>query len=127
MEGLHERNAYALHRIISDVDAESADPNAILICTHAANMICIGRVLTGHMPEDPNEEDFKCGTCALSKFVRRKPAEGESAKNVGEWSPADPEIVPKIDWKNGRGVKGGWDCVVNGDCSFLTGGEERTW
>jgi transcription factor C subunit 7 len=25
------------------------------------------------------------------------------------------------------GVGGGWECTVNGDCSFLSGGEERGW
>jgi len=31
------------------------------------------------------------------------------------------------DWAGGRGVRGGWDCEVNCDCSFLSGGEERGW
>jgi len=35
--------------------------------------------------------------------------------------------MPTLDWRDGRGVQGGWDCVVSGDCSFLSGGEERGW
>ena len=35
--------------------------------------------------------------------------------------------VPQIDWRAGKGVAGGWDCVLNGDCSHLEGGEERGW
>lgn len=34
----------------------------------------------------------------------------------------DPES-----WKRGVGVRGGWTCEVNSDCSFLSGGEERGW
>jgi hypothetical protein len=30
------------------------------------------------------------------------------------------------DWK-GQGVGGGWDCISNGDCTFLGGGAERGW
>ena len=35
--------------------------------------------------------------------------------------------VPKVDWRAGKGVAGGWDCVINGDCNHLEGGEERGW
>lgn len=35
--------------------------------------------------------------------------------------------VPKADWRAGKGVAGGWDCVINSDCSHLEGGEERGW
>lgn len=33
----------------------------------------------------------------------------------------------KIDWIGGKGIQGGWDCIKNGDCSFLKGGAERGW
>lgn len=124
LPGLHDRFAYALHRIIEEVDK---DPNvtAILICTHAAGMIALGRALTGTMPEDPNEEDFRCGTCSLSRFDRR-PESGAVAP-VKLWNETQPDDVPAVDWRNGKGVQGGWDCTLNGDCSFLTNGEERTW
>lgn len=35
--------------------------------------------------------------------------------------------VPLADWKGGKGVAGGWDCVINGNCNHLDGGEERGW
>lgn len=128
---LHDRIAYTMHRIVEALDADPSGPKALLICTHAASMICIGRVLTGRMPEDPNEEDFRCGTCALSKFVRRSrgeaSAELEGEVRVDMWDKGAPEKIPKVQWRDGKGVMGGWDCVVNGDCSFLSGGEERTW
>ncbi|KAF2222548.1 histidine phosphatase superfamily [Elsinoe ampelina] len=105
--GLHDRVAYALEDIIRQLDGEGVE--AAVLCTHAAVMICAGRALTGRMPEEEGEEDFRCGTCAFSRFERR---EGGEAKGG---------------MKEGEGVGGGWECVVNGDCSFLKEGEERTW
>lgn len=96
-----------------------------MICTHAAPLIAMGRALTGNMPEDSSEEDFRPFTASLSTFVRRK---GEARVNE-EVDEAAKEIcgvkVPR--WRGGRGVGGGWDCVRNGDGSFLSGGEERGW
>lgn len=103
----------------------------MLICTHAASMIVIGRVLTGRMPEDVNGEDFRCGTCALSVFGRKKEgirdAQRKKMVKVEMWDKDRPDMIPYIEWQNGKGVGGGWVCEVNGDCSFLSGGEERSW
>lgn len=99
------------------------DGTAILICTHAASLIAVGRALTGRMPEDICEEDFKTYTCGISKFKRRViPWSWQRLKQVKAG-----EGIPKIDWEHRRGVAGGWDCVSNGDCSHLDGGEERGW
>lgn len=138
---LHNRVATALAAIISDVDAEvqaeeaqtgDSSSKAILICAHAAPLIAMGRALTGNVPEDVNTEDFHVYTAGMSTFVRRS---GVSvAGTVWERSPlaAGTRLVPENevqvpDWKDGKGVGGGWDCVSNGDCSFLSGGEERGW
>lgn len=115
--GLHERVATTMSRIITSLDNARNGPKSVLLCTHAAIMICIGRVLTGRKPEDPDEEDFKCYTCSLSKFERKK---------SGPWSPARADEASKISWV-GTGLNGGWECALNGDCSFLSGGEERGW
>jgi transcription factor C subunit 7 len=122
IEELHNRAAYALHRIIEQSDREGV--NAICICTHAATLIAIGRVLTGRMPEDIAEEDFRPFTCGLSTFVRKGGKE-----NVGsgrEWEGPETK-VPAVEWRDGKGVGGGWELKVSGDCSFLSGGEERGW
>lgn len=126
---LHDRVAYALHRTIETLDQDPTEPKALLICTHAATMIAIGRALTGLMPEDEGQEDFRCGTCALSVFKRRRGRDGERGSDAGiaTWSSAAPEKIPDVRWRDGRGVAGGWDCEVNGDCSFLDNGEERSW
>lgn len=67
------------------------------------------------MPEDSSEEDFRPFTAGLSTFIRR--GKGVGVRGKGE--------VP--DWRGGNGVGGGWDCVGNGECGFLSGGEERGW
>ncbi|KAK5007767.1 C6 zinc cluster transcription factor-like protein, partial [Cryomyces antarcticus] len=95
-------------------------------------MIAMGRVLTGRMPDDEGEDDFRCFTCSLSKFVRKnsKPSSdtnGTSAapSDVQKWNSSTPDLIPDVNWRNGTGVAGGWVCEINGDCSFLSGGEER--
>src|SRR5215469_14927494 len=61
---LHDRIAYTIHKIIAELDTDPTMPKTVLLSTHAAPMIAIGRTLTGIMPEDPSEEDFKCFTCS---------------------------------------------------------------
>ena len=99
---LHERVRKALDHIITTLDSDPAQPKTLLICSHAATIIAAGRVLTGQMPEDPDTDDFQCFTAGLSKFVRRS---------------TDPA----------KSVAGNWDCVLNSDTSFLSGGAERGW
>ncbi|KAJ5332700.1 hypothetical protein MYU51_015357 [Penicillium brevicompactum] len=141
---LHDRVATALEGIVADVDAEitaleetlpveQRTSKSILICAHAAPLIAMGRVLTGRMPDDSSEEDFNVFTAGLSTFRRRGV---ESAANSNKDSVSESRLangttlirssgsVPR--WR-GRGVGGGWDCIGNGDCSFLSGGAERGW
>lgn len=155
---LHDRVATALQAIIADVDAEidafeatlpsgsleKTSSKAILMCSHAAPLIAMGRALTGHMPEDSGVEDFKVYTAGLSTFVRRRrPTRFSSSSScisdrspagdsdgIGLLAPGTKIVRPDTtvpDWRGGKGVGGGWDCVVNGDCSFLSGGAERGW
>lgn len=121
IEELHDRAAYAMHKLIERSDREGV--KAICVCTHAATLIAIGRALTGRMPDDIAEEDFRPFTCGVSTFVRRGKGVQEG---VGEWQGSESKI-PRVDWRDGRGVGGGWECTVSGDCSFLNGGEERGW
>ena len=120
---LHDRVAYALHRIIEQADSEGV--KAIVLCTHAASLIAIGRVLTGRMPDDIEEEDFRPFTCGLSTFVRK---EKENVKLVLKVWDGPETAIPQVgSWRDGSGVGGGWNLMVSGDCSFLSGGEERGW
>ncbi|KAM0713589.1 hypothetical protein Q7P37_010551 [Cladosporium fusiforme] len=132
---LHDRVAYCLDELIKRLDADPSGPRTLLICTHAASMIAIGRALTGNMPEDEGAEDFKCFTCAFSKFSRKSaPTTTDQSANLdpllatsSKWDPNNPDEVPDVNWRDGRGVQGGWTLEVNGDCSFLENGEERGW
>lgn len=143
---LHNRVATALEGIIADVDAqisaleaelpvELRTSKSVLICAHAAPLIAMGRVLTGRMPDDSSEEDFNVFTAGMSTFKRKGASFGvvesshqngnmESPLAVGTKLIRASGSVPQ--WR-GRGVGGGWDCVANGDCSFLSGGAERGW
>lgn len=145
---LHNRVATALEGIIADIDAEisalEADvppdqrtSKSVLICAHAAPLIAMGRVLTGLMPDDASEEDFNVFTAGLSTFKRRGASSAGSAGQSGGETEIESPIAggtkfirvsgPPPQWRNGCGVGGGWDCLANGDCSFLTGGAERGW
>ncbi|EED21358.1 phosphoglycerate mutase family protein [Talaromyces stipitatus ATCC 10500] len=149
---LHNRVATTLAAIIADADAdiraeeeqearngndkEALSSKSILICSHAATLIAMGRALTGNMPDDPNIEDFKVYTAGLSTYVRRHTpppnaeyyTQEEGLSLLAEGTKLLPESEVRVPaWQCGRGVSGGWDCVRNCDCSFLSGGEERGW
>ncbi|EEH34287.1 phosphoglycerate mutase family protein [Paracoccidioides lutzii Pb01] len=133
---LHDRIATTLQTIIAQVDAELDEferdnpaeqkkSRAILICTHAAPLIAIGRALTGDMPEDTCVEDFRPFTASLSTFVRKRREAGGGGGEASGEELFSGKGAPQ--WQGGIGVGGGWICVGNGDCGFLSGGEERGW
>ena len=123
--------------IIAQADAEDAahtskgfpigigEETAILICTHAASLIAIGRALTGDMPDDVCKNDFATFTCGISKFERKSLPQPETQKRFAPVEPGMP--IPSIKWREGHGIAGGWHCTINGDCKHLQGGEERGW
>lgn len=94
---LYERVAETVRGVVQRCDAEGH--RAIVLCTHAAVVIALGRILTGQIPETPDVDDFGAYTCGLSTYRRK---EGEDAV-------------------------GGWTCELNSDCSFLSNGAERGW
>ncbi|KAF3059779.1 Transcription factor tau 55 kDa subunit [Daldinia childiae] len=61
---LHDRVAEAIDFIIRRSDQEGH--KTVLVCTHAAVVIALGRVLTGQ-----TEKDFGAFTCGLSKYRRQ--------------------------------------------------------
>ena len=124
VEELHDRCAYAIHCIIEQADKEGV--KVIAICTHAASLIAIGRALTGVMPEDISVEDFPTYTCGVSTFRRKSNGKENAPMPVGEWEGPESQI-PYLNWRGGKGVGGGWEMTVAGDCSFLSGGQERGW
>lgn len=74
------------------------------------------------MPDDVGEDDFLAPCAGITKFLRRD-GEGRIRKDNKPRS-REPQ---HIEWRNGNGVQGSWDCVMNGDCGHLAGGAERTW
>ncbi|EXJ61027.1 hypothetical protein A1O7_05180 [Cladophialophora yegresii CBS 114405] len=121
IEELHDRVARALASVVRDVDEEFTrqgrgdEEVTILISGHAAPIIASGRALTGDVPDDWDEEDFRCFTCGLSKFVRRQLAPSQEGERQAHYD------------DRAQGVAGGWDCLLNSDCSHLSQGEERGW
>ncbi|CAM1505539.1 Fc.00g111760.m01.CDS01 [Cosmosporella sp. VM-42] len=110
VEELYERVRAAVQAIINRCDAEGR--RAVVLCTHAAVVITLGRVLTGCIPESVETDDFGAFTCGLSLY-RRQGLQGTSNPSGSPTSEA--------------AVVGGWECELNSDCSFLSSGEERGW
>ncbi|KAK3944669.1 histidine phosphatase superfamily [Diplogelasinospora grovesii] len=149
IDELHNRVAVAMEKVIEQCDRDGV--KAILLCTHAAVVIALGRVLTGNMPENVAEvDDFQAFTCGLSIYQRRaneakskgRTKAASSATNDGggddartadhaqtllETGAEAAGTGAELRWRGGKGVKGGWDCQLNSDCSHLSGGEERGW
>lgn len=70
------RVARALRVIIQQCDARGA--RSAILCTHAAVVIVLGRVLTRQVPDSVDVEDFHAYTCGLSVFRRRGGTHDES-------------------------------------------------
>ena len=122
IEELHRRAAYTMSGIIQKLDNHPVAPRSIMICTHAATFMALARVLTGHFPLDITAQDFEPWTASLSTFTRRKV---EKVTATLDSKPGD--TLPELGWTGGVGIGGGWDCVVSGDCSFLSAGRDRGW
>ncbi|KAF4124207.1 hypothetical protein GMORB2_5923 [Geosmithia morbida] len=58
--------------------SEAEGHRSIVLCTHAAVVIALGRVLTGRVPESPDVRDFQAYTCGLSTYTRKNPTTGDS-------------------------------------------------
>ncbi len=160
IDELHDRVAATMEHIIAQCDRDGT--RSVLLCTHAAVVIALGRVLTGVMPVEIDVQDFGAFTCGLSVYKRRErssaaveaapahrggggvrtadPASGGTEIGVDSqvelrdnrlFRPEDlikTRSRPKSPvWRGGLGVSGGWDCTLDSDCSFLSGGEERGW
>lgn len=113
---LQARLTATMQSIIDRCDAE--DRRAVVLCTHAAVVITLGRILTGCFPETVDTDDFRAFTCGVSVY-RRKLINQDGH---------GPQVTRNLTAKEpGLKVVGGWTCEANSDCSFLTGGEERGW
>lgn len=50
--------------------SEEEGHKTVVLCTHAAVVIVLGRVLTGQIPESADNADFEAYTCGLSTYER---------------------------------------------------------
>ncbi|KAI1110281.1 histidine phosphatase superfamily [Nemania sp. NC0429] len=132
---LYERVASCIEAIISQCDSEGT--RAVVVSTHAAVVIALGRVLTAKVPEDATVEDFGAFTCGLSVYRRQGVDEEamvkdhgiKSAESVNTRSMIRPHLshLAGPPQRCGYHLSSHWRCEVDSDCSFLRGGEERGW
>ncbi|KAL8680146.1 MAG: hypothetical protein Q9224_000979 [Gallowayella concinna] len=122
IEELYSRCAYVAARMIQELDTHPLNPKSVLICTHAAIIPIIGRILTGNKPKSPTEGDFIPWTASLFTFRRCRVEALDIVSDATLY-----QALPTIAWENGVGIGGLWECLANGDCSFLSGGKERGW
>lgn len=135
IEALYRRVKSAVEVIVEECDAKGH--RTVILCSHAAVVIALGRVLTGDIPETVDVQDFGAFTCGLSKFRRSKAdpkvdsfrqddtGERSVARVAGDDSRHSHGESPGANGE-ARGT-GSWVCEANSDCSFLSGGEERGW
>ncbi|KEI36491.1 uncharacterized protein L969DRAFT_90813 [Mixia osmundae IAM 14324] len=110
-EALHERAKEILRLIVRQYDEDIYAPRTILIVAHAAVNIALGRALIGE-----RDARIHVGTCSLSAYRRTLEPQDRRTREDAEY------------FGLGRqDVLGTWTCERNGDCSFLTSGEERDW
>lgn len=128
IQDLYRRVGVAMQAIIDRCDADGT--RAVVLCTHAAVVIALGRVLTGRIPDGVDEEDFQAFTCGLSVFRRRGTTATSTGADLGinlqsssESEPSD-ESEPRISENQPARA---WQCELDSDCSFLSAGAERGW
>lgn len=73
----------AMRALIKRCDDEGR--KAVVICSHAAVIIALGRVLTGQYPEEMETDDFKAFTCGLSVYARSEGRGIDGKDDNGEW------------------------------------------
>ncbi|KAL7912964.1 histidine phosphatase superfamily [Trichoderma velutinum] len=115
---LQARLTATMQSIIDRCDAE--DRRAIVLCTHAAVVIMLGRILTGDFPETVDTDDFRAFTCGLSVYRRKLDNRDQGPREKGDLPDKEPN-------PSAAAVVGGWSCEANSDCRFLAEGEERGW
>ncbi|MCJ1308591.1 hypothetical protein MMC25_002244 [Agyrium rufum] len=130
IETLYQRCARALSAAIKHADEDGIE--TLVICTHAAAIIAIGRVLTSVVPVDEDVTDFHTYTCGISRFERKATVSGNGIADRPNGAPPTKEASnesPAAARKPGefREQLGEWICVENSVCGHLSNGPERSW
>lgn len=102
---IYDRAKLFWKKFIPEFERKFPEIKNVLVVTHAATKIALGSALLQLKSVtdviDDNQTVLRAGACSLSKFVR----DGENKTNHS------------IQWK----------IVMNGNCEFLTKGEEMNW
>lgn len=122
IEQLYARSAYVLSNLIQALDEDPAQPESVLLCTHAASLVAFSRVLAGNIPEDPANTDFIAYTSCVTRFERHNPVPVHVLK-----APSTGEVARNGVRKTDKALGGEWNCVVNGYGGFLHHGRQRGW
>lgn len=147
IQDLYQRVEVAVQAIIDRCDAEGT--RAAVLCTHAAVVIALGRVLTGTVPGSVDTEDFQAFTCGLSVFRRRGTVAGtgvglgistqggagrfvvvgRSTLDLALLHPRDLQLTNTFTTDESAPPQPAlaWQCELDSDCSFLSSGAERGW
>lgn len=128
IEALYHRVKSAVEAIIEECDAKGH--RTVILCSHAAVVIALGRVITGDIPETVDVQDFGAFTCGLSKYTRSRvnsKADSRQESDTGGLSIARETRDGSSRTTGTTQSTGNWVCEANSDCSFLSGGEERGW
>ncbi|KAI0851749.1 phosphoglycerate mutase-like protein [Daldinia vernicosa] len=107
---LHDRVAQAIDFIIRRSDQEGH--KAVLVCTHAAVVIALGRVLTGHV-----EQDFGAFTCGLSKYRRRRRSAIQASIESGSKAETDALIPAARDDGETREARSKIHLKIDPECN----------
>lgn len=94
LDQLQQRITIALRGIIKRCDANGT--RAIVLCSHAAVIILIGRILTGLVPPSVDAEDFYAYTCGLSVYCRGDAVSEASGRSSGRDAPGFVSNRPTI-------------------------------
>ncbi|KAK3692940.1 histidine phosphatase superfamily [Podospora appendiculata] len=117
IDELHDRVSATMEALVAECDRDGV--RAVLLCSHAAVIIALGRVLTGDMPDSIDVEDFRAFTCGLSVYRRRRRRRQRQGFVEGETAAAAAAAV-----------SGGWDggtAPATGAAAAAAAAAAKTW
>ncbi|CAD6889634.1 unnamed protein product [Tilletia controversa] len=116
---LHARAAQVLRRIERQCELLFPEVRRVLLVSHAATIIAMGRALVCKGPGAPWEQQeggnavgyhVGAGTCSLSQYDRRPPSSSASRMRIGDLDPSTA-----------------FTHTLNASCDHLASGSEREW
>ncbi|KAK9480600.1 phosphoglycerate mutase-like protein [Lipomyces japonicus] len=117
---LHDRAATALAQLISTINQTKTDVKTLLICSHAATIIALGRALVGD-----DTVEIRTGTCSISVYESAA-GDDNNDNNNNNNTATTTTTTTTTNYYNNKGL-GKWKFVANGYTAHLTNGEERHW